>query len=239
MKKTQYVLMATGMILIFAGLLGGILQKAATNHPGQSEVPAEVADDSNQSPSAQSDAVDIGKNIPTQSPETKRTDASGSDSLFEALDSYDALYQAIFAKSGGSNEEYAELGRRRKILDSLLITRINAAVLRKYRRKPLFHDYPLTINNVVDMIYSKPCRGCINIDYEIHAPTDVISGRLPGYLPYDSWRSSLHCQVKMTVAHDAANDEAFVQDISNNYCFVPISHPADQNETTSSEQPSQ
>jgi len=41
-----------------------------------------------------------------------------------------------------------------------------------------------------------------------------LKGAWPGYLPYDGFRISLHCQAKMNIDFKTANDEAFVQDIN-------------------------
>jgi hypothetical protein len=238
MRKSLHVLMAAGLILTFAAILGGMLHTATSDRQEPTEVPAQPANDSNPPPSAQSDVPDLGTSIPIQSPEAQRpTLPPGTESLVEALDSYDELYQAIFAQKGGSGEQYKELGRRRQVLASLLISLIDAGVQRKYKRRPPFQDYPVAIDDVVEMIYTKPCRGCVNIDFEILAPIDVIEGRAPGYLPYDGFRFSLHCPAKMNIDLKAANDEVFVEDLSNNYCFEPISRPADQNGASPSGQP--
>lgn len=209
MRKLLIALMAAGLLLTFAALLGGILHEATSNRPGPANVAGQPAGASNLPPDAQPNTPGLRTDIPAQRPETRDREALGSDSLREALNAYDELYQSVFAQQSLSAEESRELARRRQVLDSLLIPRINAAIQRKYRRRPPFQDYPVAINNVVDMIYTKPCRGCINIDFEILAPTDVIEGRLPGYLPYDSFRISLHCPAKMNVDFKAANDEVF------------------------------
>jgi len=222
MRKFLLFLMVAGLLLTFSTLFRVVLKRATGDRPDPGEATRKAVDEFGAPLAAQSSAPDVGRDVSDSAPKLQRADVPESDSLSEALISYDELYQGIFAQKSGSGEEYAELGRRRRVIESLLVPRITRAVQRKYQRRPSFQDYPVVIDNVVDIIYTKPCRGCVNIDYEILARTNVIGG--------------MHCPVKMTIAREPANDEAFVQN-ADNYCFEPITHPTDGDEPAPSGQP--
>src|SRR5438105_2531213 len=228
MRKLLFGTMVAGLLLAFVALIGSIL-----HDPGPNESQNQTVAPSNPNGIAQSDAPLPEASISPQSDASNSAEGSTADPLGAALASYDAMIQAMArSNSDPAWDENTEFLRRRRTLESLLLPRIEAAMKRKYRRRPPFQNYPLVTNNLVDTIYTStaPCKRCMNIDYEIDVPSKVIDE----YLPYDPYRFGLHCWVTMYLAPRQGDDEATVKDIEHNYCFEPISHTPDREQDAQS-----
>jgi len=151
-----------------------------------------------------------------------------TDDLADALAEYAATLKREFeiGTAGGSlsREIVTEGAREQERISSILGPRINAAIDRKYRRRPNLADYPGVFNILPERIYSVPsCRRCLDLDIEIQAPLEVINRYLP--LPPNQFRVGLSCRVRISIARNKNDDEAFIENIDRNDCFEARTEP--------------
>jgi hypothetical protein len=227
MKKPRYWITAAGFLFIIALILRLTSQSTTADNPSDAEVHNSQAANSNASISVNEPGTSRSdqEEVPTPPAQKQQSMAPEPDPLADALASYAATTKVMFdagtAGYGSSREQHIELGRERQTCDSIIEPRINAAIARKYRRRPSFKEFPAGLDYVLDTIHREPpsCPRCLDINYEIYAPKEIINR----YLPYDPFRLGLSCRVKISLARYERNDEAFIENIAQNDCFEGLS----------------